>query len=76
MQINECYIKEYFNKNCISIRAWAKKHGLNSRTAYMVINKEVVGSWVRKNSPQLAVYEALLKDGIIKKIPQSLKKAS
>lgn len=42
----------------------------------MVINEELIGSWVRKNSPQLAVYEALLFDGIIKKIPERLKRAS
>lgn len=69
-------VREYFDTNCISIRAWAKKHGINPRTAYMVINEELIGSWVRKNSPQLAIYEALLFDGIIKKIPERLKRAN
>ncbi|ANE35698.1 hypothetical protein CIG11343_0646 [Campylobacter iguaniorum] len=37
-------VREYFDRNCISIRAWAKKHELNERVAYMVINKEFIGS--------------------------------
>lgn len=60
-------IRDYFKNNCISIRQWAKKHNLSERTTYMVINGEVLGSKNFKTSKK--VFEALLSEGIIKRMP-------
>lgn len=60
-------IRDYFKNNCISIRRWAKKHNLSERTTYMVINGEVLGNKNFKTSKK--VFEALLSEGIIKRMP-------
>ena len=65
-------IRKNFDDNCISIRAWAKKHKLNERTTYMVINGELTG---RKNTNgnTRAIFETLVKEKIIKELPSGLK---
>lgn len=67
-------IKQYFVDNCISVRAWAKKHKLNERIAYMVINGELSGRYNTKGDTR-AVFKTLLKEGIINKMPSGFKKA-
>lgn len=64
-------IKKYFTDNCISIRQWAKKHNLSERTTYMVINGEVLGE--KNHATSRKVFEALLSEGIIKKLPRAIK---
>lgn len=65
-------IKQYFIDNCISIRQWAKKHDLNERIAYMVINGELVGKYNTAKGSMRRVFEALLSEGIIEQMPESL----
>lgn len=65
-------IKKYFTDNCISIRQWAKKHDLSERTTYMVINGQVVGS--KNFATSRKVFEALLSEGIIKELPNALRR--
>ncbi|MSN96324.1 hypothetical protein F1B92_03805 [Campylobacter sp. FMV-PI01] len=67
-------IKEYFLENCISIRQWAKKHNLHERTTYFVINGKLTGT-IKSNHTK-AVFEALLKEGIIDEMPKALRDAS
>lgn len=64
-------IRKYFSENCINIRQWAKKHNLNERITYMVINGKLVGK-KNTNGGTRAVFEALIKDGIIKELPAGL----
>lgn len=64
-------IKKYFKENCISIRAWAKKHDLDERTTYMVINGELTGRR-NTNGNTRAVFEKLLDENIIDKLPVGL----
>jgi hypothetical protein len=65
-------IKQYFIDNCISIRQWAKKHSLNERIAYMVINGEIAGKYNTSKGNAKRVFEALLSEGIIKRMPENL----
>lgn len=65
-------IRKYFDENCISIRAWAKKHDLDERTTYMVINGELTGK-INTNGNTRAVFETLLAEKIISELPSGLK---
>lgn len=67
-------IKQYFLDNCISIRAWAKKHGLNERISYMVVNGELSGRYNTKGDTR-EVFVVLVKEGIIKELPSGLREA-
>lgn len=69
----EDMVKQYFEQNCISIRQWAKKHGLKLRMTYSVINGEIVGKYNTTNGSARKVFEALLSEGIIKELPSGLK---
>jgi hypothetical protein len=66
-------IREYFTKNCISIRQWAKKHNLDERTTYYVINGEITGSKNNSRGKAKMVFEALVAEGIIDELPENLK---
>lgn len=66
-------IRKYFETNCINIRQWIRKHNLSERTAYMVINGKLSGERNTKGSTR-AVFNALLADGIISKLPSGLTK--
>lgn len=66
-------IKQYFNDRCISIRQWAKKHGLNVRMTYAVLNGEVLGKYETKANSSKKVFEALLSEGIIDEMPTLIK---
>lgn len=65
-------IKQYFIDNCISIRQWARKHDLNERIAYMVINGELVGKYNTTKGSMKRVFEALVSEGIIEHMPENL----
>ncbi len=65
-------IKQYFIDNCISIRQWAKKHNLNERIAYMVINGEITGKYNTSKGSAKRVFEVLLSEDIIKRMPENL----
>jgi hypothetical protein len=64
-------IAEYFKNNCINIKWWADKHGLDYLTTYYVVKGALNGS-KRSNGKTRAVFEALKKEGIIKKMPKGL----
>lgn len=65
-------IKQYFIDNCISIRQWAKKHNLNERITYMVINGEITGKYNTSKGNTKRVFEVLLMEGIIEQMPENL----
>ncbi|MBE2985460.1 hypothetical protein CCAL9344_03565 [Campylobacter sp. RM9344] len=66
-------IRKYFDDNCISIRQWAKKHNLEQRTTYAVINGETVGKYNTAKGSSKKVFEALLSEGIIENMPDVFK---
>jgi len=66
-------IKRYFIENCISIRQWAKKHNLDERTTYYVINGEITGSKNNSRGKAKMVFEALVAEGIIDELPENWK---
>lgn len=65
-------IKQYFVDNCISVRAWAKKYGLDMDTTYKVLNGSLTGERNTKGNTR-AVFKALLNEGIINELPSGLK---
>lgn len=65
-------IKDYFTKNCISVRAWAKKHDLELFTLYKVINGDLTGEKNTKGNTK-KVFEVLYSEGIIKELPIGLR---
>lgn len=67
-------IAEYFKNNCINIKWWADKHGLDYTTTYYVVKGALNGS-KRSNGKTKAVFEALKKEGIIKQLPKGLRES-
>ncbi|WP_169975131.1 hypothetical protein [Campylobacter sp. RM16191] len=65
-------IKEHFVKNGINIKWWAGKHNLDYMTTFYVVNGTLNGS-KRSNGKTKAVFKALKKEGIIKKMPKGLR---
>ncbi len=62
-------MKEYFEKNCINISAYARNNGLEISTLSRVINGEIKGKSKREGNTK-KVFEALFRDGIIKELPE------